>query len=154
MKQLIYSLLLTLLVWSCGQHTEGNESKTSFGSAITDSIGLNVGEALNNFDSGKVTAVVLKGRIHQVCQSEGCWFNLVIDENRRLFVDFNEAFTVSKDIAGKEALVAGSFYRDTISVEQLREQARAAGTDEAGIQAINAPATEVNFRATGVRILQ
>jgi hypothetical protein len=80
--------------------------------------------------------------------------SIALDSNRRLFVEFGEAFTVPKDIAGKRALVAGSFYRDSISVEKQRENAKADGASEEKINAITTPLVEVNFKAGGVKLLR
>jgi len=99
-----------------------------------------------------IRPVTLKGRVANVCQAEGCWFNLSLDSNRLLFVDFNHKFTVPANLAGKAVLVQGSFYRDTISVERLKHLAADAGKSKAETDLITEPKVELNFRATGVKI--
>ena len=150
-----YPLAFTLLaLFACNGTKTQTGDQTSFGAALTDSTGLAPVAAIQAFEAGNTAPVVLEGKINQVCQAEGCWFNLELDSNRRLFVEFGEAFTVPKDIAGKRALVAGSFYRDSISVEKQRENAKADGASEEKINAITTPLVEINFKAGGVKLLR
>jgi hypothetical protein len=154
MKQIfLFAFSLVGLV-ACGGSKSDNQDNTSFGAALKDSTGMAPLAALQAFEAGNTAPVVLQGTISQVCQAEGCWFNMELDSNRRLFVEFGEAFTVPKDIAGKRALVAGSFYRDSISVEKQRENAKADGASEEKINAITTPLVEVNFKAGGVKLLR
>ena len=141
------------LVYGCQNHgVPANPNATSFGTAFTDSIGIPAGEAFKNADSLRQT-LVLSGKVANVCQAEGCWFNLNLDSNRLLFVDFDHKFTVPKNLGGKEVLVQGSFYRDTISVEKQKHLAEDAGKPKSEIDLITAPKIELNFRAQGVKVI-
>jgi hypothetical protein len=154
MKQVFLFAFSVVALLACNGSNSNNQDHTSFGAALNDSTGLAPLAALQAFEAGNTEPVVLQGTISQVCQAEGCWFNMELDSNRRLFVEFGDAFTVPKDIAGKQALVAGSFYRDSISVERQRENAKADGASEAKINAITTPLVEVNFKAGGVTLLR
>lgn len=154
MKQ-FYPLAFSLMaLFACNGNKTQTGDPSAFGAALTDSTGVAPIAALQAFEAGNTSPVVLEGKIEQVCQAEGCWFNMALDSNRRLFVEFGEAFTVPKDIAGRRALVAGSFYRDSISVEKQRENAKADGASEEKINAITTPMVEVNFKAGGVKLLR
>ncbi len=60
--------------------------------------------------------VTVFGRVHDVCQAEGCWFAYEFADSS-LVVDFNEQFTVPKNIGKKNLYATGHFYRDTMQVE-------------------------------------
>lgn len=143
-------LALTGLFACSGNQTQ----KEVFGAELKDSSGMAPIAALRAFEAGNNAPVVLDGKIEQVCQSEGCWFNMALDSNRRLFVEFGESFTVPKNIAGRRALVVGSFYRDSISVEKQREDGIASGKSKEELAAITQPMVETNFRASGVKLMR
>lgn len=138
--------------FGCNNHgAPANPNATSFGSVFTDSIGIPASDAFKNADSLRQT-LVISGKVANVCQAEGCWFNLNLDSNRLLFIDFDHKFTVPKNLGGKDVLVQGSFYRDTISVEKQKHLAEDAGTSKSEIDLITSPKIELNFRAQGVKI--
>lgn len=71
-------------------------------------------EQLNNSKFGEEVTVF--GRVHDVCQAEGCWFAYEFADSS-LIVDFDEQFTVPKNIGKKNLYATGHFYRDTAVIE-------------------------------------
>src|SRR5690349_736615 len=66
----------------------------------------------------EIPGVVVKGRIAQVCQAEGCWMKLKNSAGEDILVKFKDhAFLIPKDLAGKNTVVYGTAVKKTISVE-------------------------------------
>ncbi len=82
--------------------------------------------------------ITVFGRVHDVCQAEGCWFAYEFADSS-LIVDFDEQFTVPKNIGKKNLYATGHFYRDTTEIES-----------EDSTQP-NQKAITVKFLAKGVR---
>jgi hypothetical protein len=154
MKKISIFLFLGLIGLNACQN-QGNKTLPNslvFGNAMQDTTGINADSAVLNA-SRHFDTINIVGTVANVCQSEGCWFNMNLDSNRLLFVDFAQKFHVPAQIAGKKVLVRGHFYRDTISVDDLRKTAEQSGKTKEEVALITEPKTELNFRASGVRIL-
>ncbi len=153
-KFLYFTAAIGIFSWyGCQNHgVPANPNSTHFGSEFSDSTGFSAADALSRVDSLKGD-VTISGKVSNVCQTEGCWFNLSLDSNRLLFVDFNHQFTVPRNIAGKDVLVHGRFYQDTLSVEQQKHLAADAGKSKAETDLIQTPKVELNFRAFGVKMI-
>lgn len=56
--------------------------------------------------------VRVSGRVAQVCQEMGCWFE-ILEEDRRLMIDLQmgRRFTIPESSAGLWAVVVGTFVR-------------------------------------------
>jgi hypothetical protein len=154
MKKCLFLTAGIILFFGYGCQNHGvpaNPNATSFGAAFTETAGIPASTAVMAADSVG-TKVIIAGKVANVCQAEGCWFNLNLDSNRLLFVDFDHKFTVPKNLGGKDVLVLGTFYHDTISVEQQKHLAEDAGKPKSEIDLITMPKIELNFRAQGVKI--
>lgn len=108
---------------------------------------------LDNTDS--IGNVILTAKVSEVCQTKGCWMNLVDpvtgDSLNTLFVQFQDyGFFMPKDIAGREVVIEGVAYTEETSVEDLRHYAEDAGKSAEEIAAITEPVKEKKFMASGV----
>ena len=108
-------VFLTLLTsYSCNEKTtyinygEDINSQTSYFQTIE-----------NDFEITNIA-----GQIIDVCPKKGCWMNVLVDTDT-VFVKFKDyGFFVPKSgIEGKQILMSGEIFRDTISVERLRHYA-------------------------------
>lgn len=100
-----------------------------------------------------IEGVVVKGKIAQVCQAEGCWMKLKNTKGEDILVKFKDhAFLIPKDMAGKNTVVYGTAVKKTISVEEQRHMAEDAGASSEKIAAITEPKTEVRIESTGIII--
>jgi Domain of unknown function (DUF4920) len=122
-----------------------------YGEKITTAKTSDVREGLKLFQEKGIAENTLKGKISKVCQTEGCWFMFALDSGE-LFVDFDHKFEIPKDVAGRTATAQGHFYRDTTTVEQLKEYAKDDGKSAKEIEAITEPEIRTVFLATGVSI--
>jgi hypothetical protein len=96
------------------------------------------------------------GKVSSVCQSKGCWMNIMSDTDTsktEMFVEFKDyAFFMPKDLGGKEVVIKGKAYREMTSVEDLRHYAEDEGVSPEEIAKITGPKQELKFMASGVLI--
>ena len=98
--------------------------------------------------------VVMAGTVRGVCQTKGCWMQLVPDgEVQPVFVKFKDySFFVPRNAAGRYAVIHGSPVVTEVSVEMLRHYASDAGKTETEILAITEPTRRLEFIADSVMI--
>lgn len=105
--------------------------------------------------SDSVQAKVV-GKVSGVCQTKGCWMNIVSDSDTskiEMFVQFKDyGFFMPKDLAGKEVVMLGKAYREVTSVDDLKHFAEDEGLTAEEIAKITEPKTELKFMASGVMI--
>lgn len=122
-----------------------------FGAEIDDEGAVSASDATGQL--GEMDSVNLKvlGTIEKVCQVKGCWMTMGYGEGESMHVSFRDyGFFVPKDIDGKEAVIDGTLYMETTSVEDLRHYAEDEGKSEEEIAAITEPETRLTFVADGV----
>ena len=155
-KHLIF-FIFTLLV-ACKSNPEPNPNNPNlYGEELSSSPVTTFSDMMTQLDSqGEIEQVKVKATVEAVCQSKGCWMNLVSADvpDQSMFVQFKDyGFFVPMDIAGKEVVLEGKVYRETTSVEELRHYAEDEGKSKEEIAAIIKPVEELKFMATGVEIL-
>lgn len=105
-------------------------------------------EALAGSDSVKTKIV---GTIEKVCQVKGCWMTMRVNDEQSMHVSFKDyGFFVPKDIDGKETVIEGYAYMETMSVDDLKHYAEDEGKSQEEIDAITEPETNLSFVADGV----
>ena len=95
----------------------------------------------------------VSGEIINVCPKKGCWMNVKVDTDT-VFVKFKDyGFFVPKTgIEGKQILMSGMIFRDTITVERLRHYAEDAKKSKEEIELITVPEYKINMVANAVAI--
>ena len=95
----------------------------------------------------------ISGEIINVCPKKGCWMNVKVDTDT-VFVKFKDyGFFVPKTgIEGKQILMSGMIFRDTITVERLRHYAEDAKKSKEEIDLITVPEYKINMVANAVAI--
>jgi hypothetical protein len=133
------TLLATALL-SVTSFYQCTSEHNQIGSPVDTQKAISVREAYNEqLKNGKFgEEVTVFGRVHDVCQAEGCWFAYEFADSS-LVVDFDEQFTVPKNIGKKNLYATGHFYRDTAEIES-------ADSTQSNRQSIT-----VKFLAKGVR---
>ena len=112
-------------------------------------------EQLAAADSLEVAVV---GEVSEVCQVKGCWMTLQSPDSTRdatdLTVRFKDyGFFMPKTLPGHRVVVEGKAYRRVLPVDELRHYAEDAGKSAEEIATITEPEEQVEFTATGVRVL-
>ena len=156
MKNII--IILTLgLIFSCnspnGDQTQTNTKESYYGDLINTSDIINISEVKNSISqNGKITTKI-QGEILATCAKKGCWMKLKTDEDT-LMVRFKDyGFFVPKEgVEGRNAIIQGEAYYDTLTVELLQHYAQDAGKSEEEILSITEPEYNFLFEASGVII--
>ena len=144
MKLNFFLVFLTLLTsYSC------DESITYVNYGDDINIDLSFSEKIE--DNFEITNVL--GEIIDVCPKKGCWMNVKVNTDT-VFVKFKDyGFFVPKSgIEGKQVLMSGKIFRDTITVERLRHYAEDAKKSKDEIELITAPEYKINMIANAVAI--
>lgn len=158
MKELIVLLIVTFGFFSCRNEASGskelNGSTTSlFGQDFDDSQSISVDELLSKLADVDSLEATVTGPVGAVCQSKGCWMDLLSSDGTELFVEFKDgAFTMPPDIVDRVAVVTGTAYVDRISVEEQINLAKEEGMSDEEIANIVEPKVEYSFIATGVKL--
>jgi hypothetical protein len=145
MKNIV--VIISLLVIGCSTASEqfyGEGQKIDDTQAVD--LALFVSEMESDSSYGIVTASV-----QDVCQAKGCWMKVAGEGGEKIRVSFKDyGFFVPKDCQGKEVVLEGFAYTDTVSVAELQHYAQDAGKTEEEIAAITEPEITVSFEAAGV----
>lgn len=158
MTQKHFIFFVFILFVACKNSPEPNPLNPNlYGEEFSSSPVLTFSDMMSQLDKQEeLEQVKIKATVEAVCQSKGCWMNLVSDDSpgKSIFVKFKDyGFFVPMDIAGKEVILEGKAYRELTSVEELRHYAEDEGKSEEEIAAITEPVEELKFMATGVEIL-
>lgn len=158
-KIVLFTLVSTLLLSSCGNHEEAKEVTSVdttlmyFGDSITMDGAIAADQLMTQLAGKDSLQVKLTTTIEEVCQKKGCWMNLSIGNEKTMRVKFKDyAFFMPKDAAGKTVFIEGWAYADTIPVVQLQHYAEDAGKSKEEIAKITEPEVSISFEANGVII--
>ncbi len=128
-----------------------------FGEKIEATDYISFDEFIAEVDAKEEVNVKLKAKVESVCQTKGCWMNLVPDQQAEsgVFVKFKDyGFFMPKDISGRYVVVEGKGYKEVTSVDELRHYAEDEGLSKEEIEAITEPKEELKFMASGVALLE
>lgn len=162
MRKLLAGFALAMMVFSCTKSTLPSAKVkvdgvkyASYGEKFIPTQVLSADEMLGKYEKmavGDSLTVSFKGTVKSVCQSEGCWMRVGLnDKNKESFVRFkNHAFFIPKDSDGAEAIVKGKAFKKETSVAELKHYAEDAGKSAEEIAKITEPKVEFTFKADGV----
>jgi hypothetical protein len=124
-----------------------------FGDSITQD-GAIAADQLSSQMTGKDSMKVkLTGKIEEVCQKKGCWMTMNIGNNKTMQVRFKDyGFFVPKDASGKNVVIEGVAFTDTVPVAELKHYAEDGGKSKEEIEKITEPEISIAFEANGVII--
>lgn len=138
-----------MMVTGCSTGSSQVANWNHFG---TSRLGNDRPVALSVVDESKAGPVVVEGTITEVCQTKGCWMNIV-DGGRTARVKFKDyAFFVPRNAAGRRVVVKGWGEKTLMDVEWARHIAEDAGKSRAEIDAITKPVEIYEIEATAVYI--
>lgn len=163
----IYSMIVTALIFcACASSSNDDEAAileedttavfvepqlAMFGMEITEEGAVSANEVLSQLNGADSVKTKLVGPILKVCQAKGCWMTMQVSDDENMHVSFKDyGFFVPKDIDGKESIIEGYAYMQTMSVDDLRHYAEDAGKTQEEIDAITEPKTKLSFVADGV----
>jgi hypothetical protein len=96
----------------------------------------------------------VKGKVAEVCKAEGCWIRLQRADGTTMMVRAKEhAFLMPENIVGKTVIVEGSATVKETTEEMRKHFAEDAGKSKKEIAKIKGSEKDVQFAATGVKVL-
>jgi hypothetical protein len=96
----------------------------------------------------------LKGKVAEVCKTEGCWIRLQKSDGTTMMVRAKDhAFLMPENIVGKTVLVEGTATVKETSEEMRKHYAEDGGKSKEEITKIKGPEKSVEFAAKGVKVL-
>lgn len=148
---------------SCGNSNDGKPATDSvkkdsiqgayFGDSISPASAIKASEVKAKLGKQDSAAMVVEGKIVDVCQKKGCWMEVELGNSETMRVTFKDyGFFVPKDAAGKTVIMDGYAYSDTTTVAELRHYAEDGGKSKEEIAKITEPEVAVSFEARGVII--
>lgn len=161
MKKLILASLLLWVYSSCTTepktqlHATGNiKTGVTIGDSIRNEniLDLNtISTALKNEDKQEMK---VRGTVGDVCQKKGCWMTMNLNNGEVVRVTFKDyKLFMPKDIKGKEVVLDGFAFADSISVKDQKHYAKDGGKSDEEIAQITKPSKQLLFEAKGVVIL-
>jgi len=103
----------------------------------------------NGVFEGKVT-----GKVTEVCKAMGCWIRLEKADGSSLMVKTKDhGFFLPQNLVGKTVVMEGTASIKEVSEEKRRHFAEDAGKSKEEIKKIKGSAKEVQFIASGIKVL-
>ena len=146
MKTLIYISAFLLIFSSC-------KGYDYYGEKISMDNTISYGDASKKAYANGSLKTKISGTIIETCAKKGCWMTLNTQKDTVLvrFRDYG-FFVPTNGAAGKEAIIQGDLFVDTVSVKHLRHYAKDAGKTQEEIDKITEPKLGLSFTADGVII--
>jgi hypothetical protein len=158
MKKLLFSfLVLGALHVQAQDHN--SEIKPAAKGVVYGTEVTTTGEAISTNDiqakmsngayEGKVT-----GKVKEVCKAMGCWIRLEKADGSTLMVKTKDhGFFLPQDLVGKTVVMEGSASIKEVSEEKRKHFAEDAGKSKEEIKKIKGSEKEVQFIASGIKVL-
>jgi hypothetical protein len=130
-----------------------------YGSSVSDSAIKNAITAMKLEKklekNNKLENLAIKGKVEEVCEMEGCWLTIKTDSKNRFFVKTKDhAFFVPLALRGKNVVLTGNAELKMTSVKELQHYAEDAKKSKEEIAMITKPKQEVNFMASGIKVVE
>lgn len=161
MKKIITSICVLCVLAGCNNNTV-LESKTIenlngtavYGDSVKNGQLIQLASVPSKMNGESKKEMKVRGFVKEVCQEKGCWMTMDLDQGDEMRVTFKDyEFFVPKDMGGKEVVLDGFVYTDTVSVKKQRHYAEDAGKSPAEIAAITSPKIQLAFEAKGVVVM-
>ena len=157
---LLFFLCITVLA-ACNSSTktelratENLKGTAVYGDSISDDNYIQLASLTTAMKDETRKDIKIKGKVEEVCQKKGCWMIMKLDNGENMRVTFKDyKIFVPKDLGGKEVVLDGFAYVDTVSVEDLRHYAEDGGKSKEEIAMITQPKEQLSYEAKGVVVV-
>jgi hypothetical protein len=96
----------------------------------------------------------VKAKVTEVCKAEGCWIKVQKKDGSSMMVRAKDhAFLMPENIVGKTVLIEGNATIKEVSEEMRKHYAEDAGKSKKEIAKIKGSEKDVQFSASGVKVL-
>ena len=157
MKKLILCLLIGISLSAGAQ--QGDEIKPAakgvvYGAEISGETDAISTSELQAKMAGGVFEGRLTGKVTEVCKSMGCWIKLQKEDGSTLMVKSKDhAFFMPQELVGRTVVVEGKAMIKEVSEEKRRHLAEDAGMSKKQIKKIKGSEKQVQFIASGIKVL-
>jgi hypothetical protein len=155
MKKIFFSLLLFAAFVADAQDKEKTPAAKGvvYGVVSDEKEAIGPDEIKTKLINDKFEGQV-KARVTEVCKAEGCWIKVQRKDGTSMMVRAQDhAFLMPENIVGKTVLIEGNATVKEVSEEMRKHYAEDAGKSKKEIAKIKGPEKDVQFAATGVKVL-
>ncbi len=155
MKTIFFSALLLTAVFVHAQKNEKIPASKGvvYGSVSEGKVSVTPDEIKNKLENNQFEGQV-KAKVTEVCRAEGCWIKVLKGDGSSMMVrSKNHAFLMPENIVGKTVLIEGNATIKEVSEEMRKHYAEDAGKSKEEIAKIKGSEKDVQFAATGVKVL-
>ncbi|HYK56502.1 MAG TPA: DUF4920 domain-containing protein [Flavisolibacter sp.] len=155
MKKIFFSIVLFAAITAHAQDKE----KTPAAKGVVYGIVSDEKEAISP-DEIKAKLVddkfegQVKAKVTEVCKAEGCWIKVQKKDGSSMMVRAKDhAFLMPENIVGKTVLIEGNATIKEVSEDMRKHYAEDAGKSKKEIAKIKGSEKDVQFAASGVKVL-
>jgi hypothetical protein len=155
MKKIFLSALLFVAVAANAQDKEKIQAAKGvvYGIVSGEKSAISPDEIKTNLVNDQFEGQV-KAKVVEVCKAEGCWIKVQKADGSSMMVRArNHAFLMPENIVGKTVLIEGSATVKEVSEEMRKHYAEDAGKSKKEIAQIKGAEKDVQFAASGVKVL-
>ncbi|MEO8794058.1 MAG: DUF4920 domain-containing protein [Daejeonella sp.] len=161
MKQILLPITLLLILSACNtkpktelQAISNIKGTAVYGDSVKNDNVIDLSAMLTAMKDESQKDFKIKGVVNEVCEKKGCWMTMKLANGENLRVTFKDyKIFVPKTLEGKEVILDGFAYTDTVSVDDQKHFALDAGKNPVEIASIKDPKTELAYEARGVVVL-
>lgn len=154
----ILVVVLAIMVSCKGQNTDIKTDDfaelRSFGAKIEAVNAKNAKNMLadySNITANDTVRTKFVAKVKEVCKAKGCWMKLELSDGEEAMVRFKDyGFFMPTDIEGKEVVVNGLAFVESMSVADQRHYAEDSGATADELAEITTPKNTYGFEADGV----
>lgn len=134
MKNSILLFLLLVSVLTACQQASDTSSARTFGKPVDTTSVLTVDQALTGLATADHVTCTVTGTVNEVCQGEGCWFNVKASDGTSLLVlTQDKSFSVPKDMSGQSVFFQGDLHWEKNEEADSVANPRIAVLDASGV---------------------
>lgn len=155
MKKFIFVSLLFTAISATAQDKEKTPAAKGvvYGIVMEKDVAISPDEIKDNLVDNKFEGQV-KAKVVEVCKAEGCWIKIQKEDGTSMMVRAKgHAFLMPENIVGKTVLIEGSATVKEVTEEMRKHYAEDAGKSKKEIAMIKGSEKDVQFAATGVKVL-
>jgi hypothetical protein len=155
MKKILFAGLLFLAIGAQAQDKEKTPAVKGvvYGVVSEETNAVTADDIKNKLVDDKFEGQV-KGKVVEVCKAEGCWIRVERNDGSNMMVRVkNHAFLMPEGIVGKTVPIEGTAVVKTETESMRKHYAEDAGKSKKEIAKIKGDLKDVQFSATGVKVL-
>jgi hypothetical protein len=157
MKKLLLSSLLFIVINANAQDADAIKPAAKgvvYGTTVIESDDvIKVSDLESKMNNG-VYQGKISGKVTEVCKTMGCWIKIEKADGTAMMVKSKEhGFFMPQDLVGRTVVIEGTASEKTVSEDKRRHYAEDAGKSKDEVKKIKGSVKEVQFVASGVKVV-